>query len=594
LSSTDERTGDGTATGQMSSTADGSAMLVVMRRGAVRCHRLPARGEVTIGRSRSVEVSIDATSVSRRHARLTLGAEIVLRDLDSSNGTRVAGVALEPGELRALRPNDVIEIGDVTILFRGPAARARSSRLVSHTHFEALLDGACARGRQTNQRFAIARVRVAPDDERSLERIATGAVRPNDPIAVYGPGELELLLDGAGRVQAEEIVERIRAAADTAGHECETGLACFPTDGLSPEQLMSRAGERPGAPSAADSEIVVGDPSMRQLHEIAKLAASGDLSVLLLGETGVGKEVFARRIHAQSARRNKPFVGLCCAAFSETLLESEVFGHEKGAFTGADRAKPGLLETGEGGTVLLDEIGDLPLSLQAKLLRVLEEREVMRVGGVRAKSIDVRFIAATNRDLQSDIAAGLFRADLYYRLNGMTIAIPPLRDRPTEIGPLARAFAALAMTKLGRRGAIAIASDALAVLEAYPWPGNVRELRNAIERAVLLTPGDEIHAGSLPLDRLGADDNAATGEFDDSMTLRTHRVDVGVPEPGKHSDLHAGVKSYERQRILDALASCDGNQTRAAKLLGISRTTLAARMDAFDLPRPRKHRRDRD
>jgi transcriptional regulator with PAS, ATPase and Fis domain len=299
--------------------------------------------------------------------------------------------------------------------------------------------------------------------------------------------------------------------------------------------------------------------AMKTLDKMVARVAAGQINVLLHGETGVGKEVFAERIHAGSPRASRALLRLNCAALTESLLESELFGHERGAFTGATHTKPGLLETAHGGTVFLDEIGDLPLSLQAKLLRVIEDKKVMRVGALETIAIDVRFIAATHKDLETECDRGAFRRDLYFRLAGVTIVIPPLRARVDEIEPLAREFVREASERANRRG-IKLSKAALARLKGYTWPGNVRELRNAIERAVLLCE--------------------TTIEVEHLPTTRDSRPSSG--------DLRAGVVEYERQRIVEALAECNGNQTKAAKLLGISRRTLIERLDELQLPRPRK------
>jgi two-component system response regulator AtoC len=320
---------------------------------------------------------------------------------------------------------------------------------------------------------------------------------------------------------------------------------------------------------------------------LVDLVAASNLSVVLLGETGVGKEVTAARIHAGSPRSGGPFVRINCAALAETLLESELFGHERGAFTGAVKAKTGLLEAANGGTVLLDEVGEMPLATQAKLLRVLESREVMRVGSIETRSIDVRLIAATNRDLPSLVASGGFRSDLYFRLNGITIRIPPLRDRREEILPLARTF--LAQASQGRPTAFTPA--ALRKLESYAWPGNVRELRNVIERAVVLSGG----SGAIDGHHLAVE----AMFFPSSSQPAGSRMNAPTEPPaamlepaasGTPGDLRADVDDFERRRIEHALAEAGGNQTRAAELLGISRRTLVSRLDAFGLPRPRKNR----
>lgn len=325
------------------------------------------------------------------------------------------------------------------------------------------------------------------------------------------------------------------------------------------------SGPRASRPPPTDEDAVVESDALKKVWDEAARAADSLLSVLLLGETGVGKDVLARFIHAASSRRDRPLVPLNCAALAETLLESELFGHERGAFTGAVCAKPGLFEAAEGGTVFLDEVGDLPAATQAKLLRVLEDRRVLRVGARAFRDVDVRFVAATNRDLAADAEAGRFRRDLYYRIAGITLTVPPLRDRRADIAPLARRFARRASDAVGRARPVRLSDDAIAELRAHDWPGNVRELRNAVERAVTMTSADVVTAVDLP-----------------EALVRTSSAEARV------EDLERELRAAEKQRVVDALERCGGNQTRAAKELGISRRTLLHRLDEFDLPRPRK------
>jgi len=321
--------------------------------------------------------------------------------------------------------------------------------------------------------------------------------------------------------------------------------------------------------------------------------------VLILGETGVGKEVLARRIHEVSPRAGRPMLAVNCASLSETLLESELFGHERGAFTGAVQSKPGLLEVAQGGSVLLDEIGEMSLAIQAKLLRVVEQRNVTRVGGLRARSIDVRFMAATHRDLEAEIVRGTFRQDLYYRLNGISISVPPLRERVEEIRALAESFLAQFASQAGRR-APRLTNEAVELLQRYAWPGNVRELRNVIERAVMLSGGDAIDLANLPQDRLGRTLSherisepppPPPAEPATSFTLRPGAYSMApmAPEEQETTDkVPVVAEEGERERIIRALDRCAGNQTHAARLLGVSRRTLISRIERYNLPRPRK------
>jgi transcriptional regulator with PAS, ATPase and Fis domain len=342
--------------------------------------------------------------------------------------------------------------------------------------------------------------------------------------------------------------------------------------------------------------------TMAELEAMAARLAAGSVSVLIQGETGVGKERMAERIHRMSARASGPFVRLNCAAIAESLLESELFGHERGAFTGAHAAKLGLLELAAGGTLFFDEIGELPLALQVKLLRAVEERAVRRVGGVEARPVDVRYVSASNRELEAEVEAGRFRRDLYYRLAGATLFIPPLRQRRGEIRPLAGRFVAEASEALGR-ASVSLSEDACAWLLEHAWPGNVRELRSACERAVLLCDEsalrrDHFLAAAGPRAGAFAAAAGATGGAPSPSDVASESPPADPPDPpdrpadGEPDSLRDAarreVEAVERRRIVAALEQAGGNQTRAAELLGISRRTLVNRLGAYDLPRPRK------
>jgi DNA-binding NtrC family response regulator len=306
----------------------------------------------------------------------------------------------------------------------------------------------------------------------------------------------------------------------------------------------------------------IDDPTSAGATGLLREFAGTDVNILITGETGVGKEVLAATVHELSGRRGD-FVQVNCAALSETLLESELFGYERGAFTGAVAQKPGLIEAAANGTLLLDEIGEVPLALQAKLLRAIERREVTRLGATRPIAVDVRIISATNRDLVAAVAGGMFRADLFYRLDGVTLVIPPLRERPTAIAPLAMKFLEAARRRQQR--AATISSDALAVLAAHPWPGNVRELRAVMERASVIARDGEVRAEHLALTRTV------------SMTRDVPEATVAALDAEQAAD---------RQRVLQALDECAGNQTRAARMLGISRTTMITKLRIYKIRRP--------
>ncbi len=309
---------------------------------------------------------------------------------------------------------------------------------------------------------------------------------------------------------------------------------------------------------------------MAEVRRLVDKVAKSVVSVILAGETGAGKEVLTEELHARSGRKG-PLVTLNCAGLTATLLESELFGYERGAFTGAVQAKPGLIESAEGGTLFLDELGEMPETTQPKLLRVLESREVRRLGAVKGKPIDVRFVSATNRDLQTMAALGKFREDLLFRLNGFSIRIPPLRERRAEIASLAAEFLGAART-LGGRPPARFSEGAKALLESYRWPGNVRELRNQMERVALLLEGDVVQVEHLTFDPVRAADAVPPS--------RTGEIPIAVPAPA--------APEGERETILAELAKTGGNLAAAAAAMGLTPRVLGYRMDKLAIPRPRK------
>lgn len=368
------------------------------------------------------------------------------------------------------------------------------------------------------------------------------------------------------------------------------------------------------------------DAQVLRVYELAHRAAKSDISVLIFGETGSGKELLASSIHENSLRCQAPMLKLNCAALSENLLESELFGHEKGAFTGANTHRLGLLESTRGGTVFLDELGEMPLSTQAKLLRVLEERKIRRLGSNKSIPIDVRFVAATNRDMNEEVEEGRFRGDLFYRIGGIVLSLPPLRERSGEIEPLARHF----LREFCIRSKLEVpdlSSEGVAALRAYSWPGNVRELKNAMERASILSAGRPIVAEHLPIERnampsergeteglslsslppppslrdAGARDGPRFSAYPRSGPVPEAKQVDQAPRSSRDTDpvpsvaprlVHGNSQQYsarqERAQILDALEKCSGNQTRAAKRLGVSRRTLINRLERLQIARPRK------
>jgi len=318
---------------------------------------------------------------------------------------------------------------------------------------------------------------------------------------------------------------------------------------------------RQAQPFSPDSIVGESAPIVAVRSMLQKIAVSPASTVLLTGDSGTGKDLAAKVIHYSSSRAARPFMNITCSALPETLLESELFGHERGAFTGADRQKRGLLESADGGTVFLDEIGEMVPLLQAKLLRFLEEKSFKRVGGAADIKVDVRVIAATNRSLQEEVKKGHFREDLFYRLNVMAVPLPPLRDRRDDVPRLLHHYIDSFNLEF-RKKIQGISAGALKALQAYPWPGNVRELRNAIERAMLLTEGNELNESHFPML------NAADPELSTGM---------GLPAGG------INLEELERSLVVQALERSAWNQTKAATLLGLNRDQIRYRIEKFKL-----------
>lgn len=346
----------------------------------------------------------------------------------------------------------------------------------------------------------------------------------------------------------------------------QSGVADYLTKPLESPSALRRLirrvlGDRSEA-QPSSREFLSRDPRVLEILSVIDRAAATDATILVTGESGTGKELLARRVHVRSPRSDGAFIAVNCAALPRDLAESELFGHEKGAFTGADRRREGRFEQANGGTVFLDEIGELSEEIQAKLLRAIEERTIERVGSGAVIPLDIRLVAATNRDLGGLVKAGRFRPDLYFRLNVVAVEIPPLRDRPTDIALLTGILIESIAGRLGLQ-AKGLSDDAVAALEASSWPGNVRELRNVLERALIVTGGPTIT--SRDLSTLSPAGSAA-------------------PEAGKQpGGAPLSLEERERQAILDALSRCDGHRERAAKLLGVSVRTLYNRLKQYGI-----------
>ena len=549
--------------------------LLVAGEGVLATEPLPAGGTVAIGRATDADVRIEDQSISREHATLHLSEPLTIEDLGSANGTWVRNDRIPPNTKVEIQLNQAVLLGSVTIVVQKRIKQLRTRRRRTHDYFENRLEEECIRGLRRETTFMLVHL-IGPSSSAELEPAIVGALREGDLVASYGPGEFEMILFDTDPAHSTRMVDRLEAALASRQIPARIGTAWYPQDGREPNTLAERARARAqgAAIEAVDpGDLVIADERMSSLHALVSRVAAADISVLLQGETGVGKEIIAEQLHRQSSRADKPFLRLNCAALGESLLESELFGHERGAFTGAIATKQGLLEVADGGVVFLDEIGEMHASTQAKLLRVLGEGKLMRVGGLTPRAIDVRIISATNRDLEVEVERGNFRLDLLYRLNAMSIIIPPLRERTAEIEPLARMFLRRIAEKYGRPVPV-LTPGALAALREYSWPGNVRELRNVIERAMVLVTDNVIDVEDLPVEKMRA-------------TFSAPRTSGPIPTP-VHGSHTIGEINEEHQRILTALEECGGNQTHAARRLGISRRALINKIEKFAVRRPRK------
>ncbi|MBI4391040.1 MAG: sigma-54-dependent Fis family transcriptional regulator [candidate division NC10 bacterium] len=382
----------------------------------------------------------------------------------------------------------------------------------------------------------------------------TGHGKIKDAVAAMKMGAAHFLTKGADLeevdVQVEKALERLRVEREVAYYR-----------------------QRLGGEGALHGEA----PSIGELNRLIDLLAeSANTTVLISGESGTGKELVARAIHAKSARRDKPFMEINCAGLSENLLDSELFGHERGAFTDAKTMKRGLLEVADGGTVFLDEIGDMPGTVQPKLLKVLETKTFRRVGGTRDISVDVRIITATNRDLAKLVGEGRFREDLYYRLRVMPLTTPPLRERGTDILILANLFVQ-EFNALLKKQIKGFSKEALAILMAYPWPGNVRELKNLTERAMILCSADLLLPTHLP-----AELQALAGSAPPLPPPPAGQAATPLPAgPGQKKGDFSRLDQMEKEYIKQVLAATDGNRSQTARILGISRSTLQDKIKRY-------------
>ena len=628
---------------------------------------------VTVGREAPSDVRIADPTLSREHARFTLaGGRILVTDLDSTNGTSIAGERIEEAEIKL---GDEVLLGSLLASVQALGPQENNLGLESDERFRMRLDEEVVRAHYCRSRFAVLMVRAipAPPVDRAggprsaalrgavttLPEAGTvsypdthvgrwsptvrGALRPVDRVALYSRDALQIVMPDAPEDVALDVAQAITKGRREGEPLLFVGLAMYPDAATEAEKLIELArgalsmtttsepvqvakaalwlpGDAPArrpsvAPSPEAEGAIVAGPVMRELLETVSRLAASRIPVILQGETGVGKEVLARLIHESGPRKDRPMVCVNCGAIPPSLVESTLFGHERGAFTGATQQQKGVFEEADGGSVFLDEIGEMPLAAQAALLRVLETKKITRVGSTREIAANVRIIAATHRDLDAMCLEVTFREDLYYRMNTMMLTIPPLRDRTDEIELLSLRFLRLA-NEASHGRVRAIDPRALARLKDYAWPGNVRELRNAIERAVVIARTETIQEHDLPA-RVRAADGPASRRRPppppyvdpEEMTLpiggaaesarKTSRSTPVYERPASRprspppahpptpaegfGDLKMKLQRYESQLILDALRSTRWNQTEAARALGMPLRTLVHKIKAFDI-----------
>ena len=542
--------------------------------------------KVVLGRGRDADVVVPQPSLSRRHARFELREDGVwLEDLDSTNGIRVNGEQVQRSKVR---PGDDVQLGEVRVALHVHApAEGQIQGLFSHERFLAILDEEIVRHREFGRKLGLVMIRGAGAEDH-LSGWFPGLrarLRQVDRMALYSPNCVEIALPEVApealRVQARSLV-----VTPAGGPSLLCGIAIYPDNATSPDQLQELARHAVLAATPAEPVVtpqlahttpsvtgapVVASPAMQKVFDNVGRLSRASIPVLITGETGTGKEVVARAIHENSPRKDHPFRCVNCAALPKHLVESILFGHEKGAFTGADRRNRGVFEEADGGTVFMDEIGELAPAAQAALLRVLETGQITRVGSSGEIAVDVRILCATHRNVPAMCEAGSFRWDLFYRINTMTLKIPPLRQRTEEIELLAQRFLCEASGS-GEFPATGVDADAMRMLQRHEWPGNVRELRNVIHRALVMAMGDQISVEDLP---------------ESFRELPGGLEGAGDPAAEDDVDFKTRVHQFEEQLIRAALEQSDGNQTRAAKDLRIPLRTLVFKIKALGITDPR-------
>ncbi|MEO8702150.1 MAG: sigma 54-interacting transcriptional regulator [Kofleriaceae bacterium] len=567
---------------------DSDSLLVIDGDRSFTLH-MPASGELVIGRGPEAGHSVEDPLVSRNHAQLLVGPDgLRVADLGSRHGTLLNGDRLT--EPRILRSGDVVTIGNTLFVVRRVRAARPSRDALDPSAFVRRLADELARCATYERELALLCVRTAEGDTAALVAPLAARLRSIDTITPIGRRHLCVLLPELDIDEAVAVAQQLVKAAPG---KLSIGVAAAPYDGIDADSLVSatrmacelqgtdrvaRAGEAVETLAIGNHRIVVGDPAMTKLYELVRRVARSTIPVLIQGETGVGKELAAATVHASSPRANGPFISVNCAAIPETLAESELFGHVKGAFSGAVTNKIGYIEAAAGGTLFLDEIGELSLTTQAKLLRVLESGELIRVGEVKPRTIEMRIVAATNRDLQKEIDEGRFRSDLYFRLGAARLEIPPLRERPRDIALLTATMLRDACARLGRPS-LDLSIGAAVALFRHAWPGNIRELRHVIEYAAAAVPdsGTAVEIWHLPTTMAAA----ARRDRDGAPEPARSSEPAAIVAPGAFRPIADEVRELERARMIAALRASTGVQNRAAELIEMPLRTFVTKLKRY-------------
>ncbi|WP_240360238.1 sigma 54-interacting transcriptional regulator [Pyxidicoccus caerfyrddinensis] len=575
----------------------GRLSLLVLEGSSSSIVPLPRDGTLDIGRGAGVELLVQDASVSRRHARLrVVDGEARIADLNSHNGVRVNGELIS-GE-QVLRNGDVAMLGDVTLVFQRRDIPPPQRLLLDAATLRDRLAEELERVLRYERAMSVVALALGPTDVPLVElvRALGGGLRVMDLVGRGGPTQLLVLLPELTADEVEEVVQPLLESLAPLAPEVRAGVASAPQDGLDADTLISAArtvalaapsgGLRLSGPDLyqlplGERSVMVADEAMVRLFELLRRLASSPIPVLIHGETGAGKENAAWAVHHWSPRAQRPFIALNCSALPESLVESELFGAERGAFSGAVASRAGLLERASGGTLFLDEVAELPLSVQAKLLRALDQQRITRLGDSRERAVDLRIVAATHRVLADEVKAGRFRQDLFFRLSASVVTLPPLRNRPRELPLLATRFLQEALARVGRT-APRISAAAMEVLRAHPWPGNVRELKNVMEYAATTATGPLLEASHLP--------DSLQRPPGDEPTPPSPAGPAQGEAPGSFRSIAEEVRELEYRRMREALEATGGVQTRAAQLIGMPLRTFKFKARRYQLPRPRAPR----